>query len=66
MIWISSTENELWSQNNKTIKNPTEKGSELIIGKRVGAAVIRLGLLYQRNMCQSGFGAFGGQTKDHF
>ena len=36
MIWISSTENELWSQNNKTIKNPTEKGSELIIGKRVG------------------------------
>lgn len=36
MIWISSTENELWSQNNKTIKNPTEKGSELIIGERIG------------------------------
>ena len=32
MIWISSTENELWSQNNKTIKNISIDSKDVVIG----------------------------------
>lgn len=36
MVWISSTENELWSTNNRLSKDAADTDSKILIGKPIG------------------------------